>query len=200
MTVAIIESLPDAAWFGTAMVSLPIIPDVADPKTVVGFKGDTWFMFDTSANDYIQYAASANESWFNPADQTPGRGFWALFPETVVSAPYGIVPDQTSPKTIHLSAGWNLIGQPFVESVKWDLDAITIKQGQVTKTLKEAFSIGWVQYFAWGWNTDTSSASGGEYYLICDQSVISSAISDMAPWKAYWFRSYVDCDMIIPAP
>ena len=46
----------------------------------------------------------------------------------------------------------------------------------------------------------TSNPSGGAYYLVCDPALISGAIGEMAPWRAYWFKAGVECDLIMPAP
>lgn len=185
-------------WVRLAMVSLPIIPFDKDPKLVVGFHSNYWVRYDPVAGAYVQYPDMS--TWFDPTSSTPGRGFWAGFVGERSVVPCGIVPDQSQPVVIQLKSGWNLIGQPFIEAVKWDLTRIRVRRGSQEKSLDEARDAGWVRDYAWGWQPDRESETGGAYYLVCDPSIIPGAVGEMAPWRAYWFRALVDCELILPPP
>ncbi|MDH7601929.1 MAG: Ig-like domain-containing protein, partial [Armatimonadota bacterium] len=185
-------------WIRLAMVSVPIIPFDKDPKLVVGFHSDYWVSYDPTAGAYVQYPDQ--KTWFDPTSSAPGRGFWAGFVGEPSAVPAGIVPDQTQPVTIHLKKGWNLIGQPFISAVPWDLSRIRVQKDSVEKSLEEARDVGWVRDYAWGWQPDAESSSGGAYYLVCDPSLIPGSVGELAPWRAYWFRALVDCDLILPPP
>lgn len=197
LVVTVVEALPGANWQSLAMVSLPIIPDDADPKLEVGFYGSSWVMYRPDISNYVKYPDA--QTWFNPAASTPGRGFWAGFAGPA-AVPSGMVPAQDQAKTIRLQAGWNLIGQPFISPVVWDLNAIQVRRGTEVKRLIDARKAGWVKDYAWGWEPDPGSAAGGAYYVVCDPTVIAGAVGEMVPWRAYWVRASVECDLIVPAP
>jgi subtilisin-like proprotein convertase family protein len=185
-------------WVRLAMVSVPIIPFDKDPKLVVGFHSNYWVSYDPVAGAYLQYPDPA--TWFDPTSSAPGRGFWAGFIGGPTTTPAGIVPDQTQPVVIQLKKGWNLIGQPFINAVPWDLTKIVIRKDSQEKSLEEARDAGWVRDYAWGWQPDRQSESGGEYYLVYDPAIIPGSVGELKPWRAYWFRALVDCDLILPPP
>jgi hypothetical protein len=188
ISVDLVSVSPGEAWHGAAMVSLPIIPDRADPAAVVAFNG--WYAYDPAVG-YIGYAD--HRSWFEPTSSTPGRGFWAYLPADGVPSPCGTVPAQNQPVTIHLKPGWNLIGQPFTAPVDWNSSAITITTASGTRPLREARDA--VANYAWGWNT-----AAGAYYLVGDPAILPDAVGILQPWQAYWVKAFVECDMKIPAP
>ncbi len=191
LTVTYMDAAPGDAWIGTAMVSLPIIPDSTDPKPVVGFFEDNWFAFNTSLNAYAGYADLF--SWFDPQDATPGRAFWASF-DGSAGAPYGTIPPQDQPATIHLEQGWNLIGTPFITSIAWDEDAMLVSEdGQSWLPLGQASDV--VAAFAWGWVQDPEDPFNGWYTLVCDDSVVGNAQHTLEPWRGYWLRAYRECDL-----
>jgi len=193
LVVTTIEVGPDvaAAWHGTAMISLPIIPDLPDPKLVVPFVTGSWFAFDPVARACRGY--SDHGSWLEPASSTRGRGFWARFAAGARPDPCGTVPDQTQPVSIHLLPGWNLVGQPFVSQAKWDLGAIQVNVGGVRKALRDASDA--VLSYAWGWDPVKAAC-----YLVYDTSVVPSAYGYLAPWQAFWIKAIRECDLILPAP
>jgi hypothetical protein len=191
-----------AAWRGLAMVSLPIIPDAADPKVVVGFYGTQWAMFRPEANAYVSYSNDPNHlTWFEPATATPGRGFWTYF-DSAVGVPFGIVPAQNQAAVIHLKTGWNLIGQPFASAVTWNTNAIKVRDGSDERSLAAATQAGWIRDFAWGWRPDPKPGApfAGSYFLVADPFVVTGATGVLEPWQAYWLKAAKDVDLIIPVP
>jgi hypothetical protein len=195
LTITYVNTEPGDAWKGLAMVSLPIIPDDADPQAATGFEEDGWCSFLTASNRYAVYPDRA--TWFEPASATPGRGFWAYFESA--SVPYGTVPAQDRPATIHLLPGWNLIGTPFVSDVTWDLGTVTVKEPTgVAAPLREMTGV--VAGFLWGWRQDATDPTRGSYYLVYDAALASGVENRIRPWQAYWIRAYRECDLIIPPP
>ena len=174
------------------MVSLPIVPDQTDPEAVVGFYSNGWYAYDP-ASGYLGY--SNHLSWFDPRDETPGRGFWARFPASGGASPCGTIPAQNEPRTIHLYAGWNMIGQPFTGSVTWDVAAITVVRttGATAEPLVDCGDA--VCDYAWGWDPVKSS-----YYLVADANSATGAVGELRPWQAYWLLAYKECDLILPPP
>jgi len=195
LKVTVISAAPGTAWTGLAMVTVPLIPDEKDPKPIVGFRNNDWSAYLTTSGAYATYPNTA--SWFDPQSSTPGRGFWAFFQTAL--APTGTIIDQTKSAKIHLYRGWNLVGQPFINAVKWDLSAIQITYGTSVMALGDAANTGLVAGYAWGWRPDSSLAARGEYFLVYDSSIIPGVIDQLQPWQAYWIRSTVSCDMEFPA-
>jgi len=192
LTVTYSDLRPGSLWSGTALVSLPLVPDNPDPGPSAGFVGNGWFAYDPAAG-YVGYPD--HKTWFEPAASTPGRGFWAFFPSGgSTAAPCGTIPPQNQPATIHLEPGWNLIGAPFVTPAKWSLTRITVREsGRAPVALRDAYYR--VTDYAWGWDSSTSN-----YYLVCDPSVVPSAKGTLDPWLGYWIRAKKACDLILPAP
>lgn len=192
IAVTYVYAQPGVAWQRSAMVSLPIIPDFADPKRVTGFDQSGWCTYDAVSRSYTTYPERA--TWFDPADLTPGRGFWAQFATNWIANPTGMVPPQNEAKSIRLMPGWNLIGQPFILPVRWSRTAIMVREpGQAPKSLLNAGDV--VADYIWGWNSRV-----GAYYMVCDQQLYPTAVGTMDPWQAYWIRAFRECDLILPAP
>ncbi len=193
LSVTYTNEQPGSAWQGMVMVSLPIIPDQTDPLQVAGFSGNGWYEYDAAGGQYLQYPNQ--QTWFTTPSATPGRGFWASFPTSGGTGACGTIPAQNQSVTIHLYAGWNLIGQPFVNSVTWDVSAITVvpTPGTAAQPLEDSGDE--VADYAWGW--DPAKAS---YYLVMDSNFASGTVGQLAPWQAYWIRAYQECDLILPPP
>jgi hypothetical protein len=190
--VTYIESSPDEGWNGLSMVSLPVIPDYTDPKLTVAFSNNYWLAYLPSSNSYIKYGSSGLNSklcWFEPRDSAIGKGYWALFTGTV-PVPTGTVPKQTSAVKIHLYPGWNLIGLPFISEVKWDLSALQVESGSIIKSLADSANI--VLNHGWGWDTVKK-----EYYLVYDNSILSTVAGYLKPWQGYWVKAFAECNLVI---
>ena len=196
LTVNYVDVVPGDAWSGVGMVSLPIIPDEADPKVVTGFSSNMWCTFLPAIGQYVIYPDQ--RVFFEPADETPGRGFWARF-IAQPAVPYGTIPPQDQPVTIHLKAGWNQVGTPFLSEVVWDTTRLMVREPNgVAVPMCDAPDL--TPGTAWGFRQYPDNPSTGEYYLIADTSVVPGAENTMQPWKAYWIRAFRDCDLIVPSP
>ncbi len=193
LTVTYTDAQPGNAWQGVAMVSLPIIPDDTDPEEAVGFTGNFWYEYVSSSGEYLGYSDQA--TWFTTPSATPGRGFWASFQSGTTTQVCGTIPAQNQPQTIHLYAGWNLIGQPFISSVTWDVSAIKVVTTAGTNPVPLEDAPQAVADYAWGRNPVNN-----EYYLIMDSNYAPTTVGTLAPWQAYWIYAYMDCDLVLPAP
>ena len=196
VTVTYVDAVPGAAWTGLAMVSLPIIPDEIDPELETGFSGDYWCTFLPDVNSYAVYPEGS--TWLDPPESTPGRGFWACF-DPQAATPYGTIPAQDQPATIHLTTGWNLVGTPFLSEVKWDISKLTVSGPDGSaRALSSASDL--TLGYAWGWRQDPNDPRTGSYYLVYDSSIVPGVDDKLAPWRAYWIKANRDCDLIVPAP
>lgn len=188
-----------ANWTGLAMVSVPLIPDDPDPKQIAAFDTSLWASYFPNLGKYVLYSNDPGQlTWFIPADNTPGRGFWARFTDQV-TVPQGTIPAQDQPMTIHLLRGWNLVGNPFLSAVKWDVNAIQVQEpGAAATSLKIARKV--VANYAWGWKQNPSDPYRGSYYLVYDSAIKPGSNDTLEPWQGYWIKAYKECDLIIPAP
>lgn len=193
LEITVINSVPGDVWQGLRMVSLPIIPDDEDPKLVVGFAGNSWALYDAFESNYSVYPDA--HTHFSPNKNVMGQGFWARFESGSTSSPCGMIPDQSEAKTIKLYSGWNMIGQPFIKPLKWDISKIKVKIGAVEKTLALAAEENLIDDYAWGWNP-----TDWQYYIVYDPAVVPGATDSMASWEGYWIKAYVDCEIVLPSP
>jgi len=190
--ITVVDSMPGSAWQGLSMVSLPIIPDDSDPKTVVGFAGNSWAIYSNIDSKYFVYPDV--ETYFNPTSSAIGKGYWTKFSAGATPSPSGIIPDQTVATTIKLNAGWNLIGQPYIKPIVWNTTNIKVKVNNDTKTMALAAAESLIDDYALGYDPTAKS-----YYLVYDPTLVPEATGSMAPWEGFWIKAYVDCDLILPA-
>ncbi|MCX6376650.1 MAG: right-handed parallel beta-helix repeat-containing protein, partial [Armatimonadetes bacterium] len=189
------EYVPEGVLYGIAMVSLPIIPSASDPKQVMQFDGNLWFVYSPATKAYAAYPNRA--TWFEPTSATPGRGFWARFSQPV-PLPTGGVPPQHEAVPIHLLPGWNIIGNPFMSPLRWDLSAMMVRGSTgVAKTYMESLNL--VAPYAWGWRQDPADPYHGAYYAISDPSYMVGE-DTLQPWAACWLKAKQACDLILPPP
>lgn len=179
---------------GIAMVGVPIIPDETDPKLVIPFQANRWYAYKPSSRSYAVYPDGA--TWFEPASATPGRGFWARFDHPVV-VPIGTVPNQEEAVTVHLTPGWNLVGNPFQLPMVWDWSRIRVRAvGGAETFLGESQHL--VSPYAWCWRQNDDNPYQGIYQVLCDQSYIVVGTGTLDPWAACWVKAKRECDLILP--
>ncbi len=168
---------------GLQLIALPVVSEDADARRVLNFEADKLAGY-ASGTGYVRYPNTS---------LGVGRGYWVQMPNAQVPSIRGEVPDDAAPLTIPLQQGWNLIGNPWLENLTWDLSAIQVELGGQTKSLAEAQSAGWVEDYAWGWN-------GSRYVLVYDASVVPGVSSQMQAWRGYWVYAHQACNLVLPSP
>ncbi len=191
-TTVIVNCLPSApgdAWKGLSLVSVPVFRNDEDPKASVGFYEDQWLTYVDGK--YARYPDRG--TFFYQLEGIPPRGYWAYFADPAPAYPCGEVLSQKNSVDITLDNGWNLIGQPFLFAVDWDLDDIQVGMWGDWTPLRDSSVL--VDTYAWGWDNVR-----GEYYLVADTSEVTGAVGQLDPWRGYWIRAKMACDLRLPAP
>ncbi|NLC55302.1 MAG: hypothetical protein GX774_00510, partial [Armatimonadetes bacterium] len=120
----------------------------------------------------------------------PGVGYWVLASEPTALHFSGQPTKEPFP--IQLIAGWNLISSPVMTPVVWDPLTIQVTKDGVTKSLVDATDAGWVEQYAFGWDSQA-----GKYVMVGDPSIPGAATQQLLPWRAYWVRARENCTLLL---
>jgi len=85
---------------------------------------------------------------------------------------------QLDEQDIELKPGWNLIGNPFVYPVYWGQVLVWNKLGNVTVSLDQAVTNGWISKTLFTWVPEI-----GAYASFRDNDYL------LLPWRGYWVRA-----------
>ncbi|MCS6829481.1 MAG: hypothetical protein NZ749_02445, partial [bacterium] len=174
---------------GLSLISLPMLPLDANPASVLGID-----------------PAQLRIAWWDPvagayrtADDItalePGKAYWVRLSAPVERLLAGV----RAPDTIRLKPGWNLFGVTHARgAVVWDVQRIRVLHGDLLLTLAQAQQAGWIEDYAWGWQQDANDPSRGSYVLIYDASLIPGIRNTLEPWRGYWIKANVECEVILP--
>lgn len=174
---------------GLSIISLPMLPLDANPASVLGID-----------------PAQLRIAWWDPVagayrtanDITalePGKAYWVRLPAAVERLLSGV----KAPSIIRLQPGWNLFGVTQAQgAVVWDVQQIRVRKDQQILTLAEAQQAGWIEDYAWGWQQDANDPNRGSYVLIYDANLIPGIRNTLEPWKGYWIKANVECELILP--
>jgi len=168
---------------GLRLIALPVVSEEPNAQRVLGFEADKLAVYEP-ASGYVRYPSVALQV---------GRGYWVQLPTAQRPTIRGDVPDESQPFTIPLQQGWNLIGNPWLESLSWNLSALQVSLGGQTKSLAEAQVAGWLEDYAWTWD-------GSKYVLVYDNSIVPGVLSQLGAWQGCWVYAHQACNLILPAP
>ncbi len=124
-----------------------------------------------------------------------GQGFW-LFGSKTGAGSVSIASDaslvglsdgkQTQPVIIPVSAGWNLVANPFLYPVYWGQLLVYNKTENLVLPLDKAVAKNWLSLTLYSYNAD----KGAYEYL-------RTLSSQLMPYKSYWLRSRFSLQLII---
>ena len=169
---------------GVRLVSYPVTGPT-DPKSVFAFDDDKWAWYDPTSGYLL-----------HPNSQTNlqvGKGYWAKFVQDTKPNVEGNLPDATQTFSITLKKGWNLIGNPWLVDLVWDLSSIRVKIGGQEKALKDLGENEGVEPYAWRWN-------GSNYRLVFDRTIITGVDYTLPSWEGAWVYAHTDCELVLPPP
>ena len=179
------------------LISIPLIPiqptpvTAFNPKDASGVSVDvsflnaiTWVLGSGGTGSYI----ALNSTPFFPAI-TNGQGYW-IRPNMQMSInPIGRLYDQTTPFSINLKEGWNLIGTAYLTDTSWSGTQVR-SNGVLQNVLLPAQTI--IRPVAWGYDPVSGS------YLLVDGK--TPATDSLKSGSGYWVRAMADCELVFPAP
>jgi len=173
---------------GLSLISVPMLPLEANPAAVLGI-------------DPTQLRIA----WWDPVAGTyrfgnditaleAGKAYWVRLPAPAQRLLAGV----RASRMVHLQPGWNLFGITTESPVVWDVQRIQVRANNQVLSLAQAQQAGWIEDYAWGWQQDPADPNRGNYVLIYDASLIPGIGNQLEPWKGYWIKANVECDLILP--
>ncbi len=127
----------------------------------------------------------------------PGEGYFIKATTPIQPNLYG--NPITGEIVIPLQPGWNLIANPTLEPIEWDLEAVQVQQGSTRKSLQEAQQSGWLEDYLWVWQQSADDPMRGQYALVYDPQVLPNVAGTLAPWQAYWILAREECTLVLNA-
>jgi hypothetical protein len=169
-----------STWTGTGDTDCPNEPPDCDPGVVCSPNCDGYWGNESGV---------INE---NATTIIPGKGLfiWSYKSFDPTDAEGDEISD--SSYTLSLSAGWNLIGNPYGARVS--LCNCEVTYNSTTKSYEEAVSSGWIGNVVDIWN--------GVAYVDIPQSCDEPDKLEpwLEPWKGYWIMAYHNLNLIIIEP
>ncbi|NLC57708.1 MAG: hypothetical protein GX774_12785 [Armatimonadetes bacterium] len=158
---------------GLSMVSTPYDYSTRDPGNLLGLATNQVKIAHWVGTRYAYYPEAPADRFRN------GAGYFLLLDKAVSLTQEGTPIDTSKPKALRLTAGWNMIGNPFPFAVNW-FDA-QVQVGAETISLNEAISRDLIKNALWTY-------SNGEYRLAFQ----------LMPWEGYWVKATQDLTVLIP--
>lgn len=143
--------------------------------TLIGYAGVKLAVFDTANFAYDvtpNGAASAVRL---------GVGYWARFPQAVIFSTQGAAASTSTPFAIALTAGWNMIGDPFTTSAP--LTSLTFGKSAVSFSVATSGANAIVSPTFWSYVPSSNSYA---------------AATSLDAQKAYWVYAYASTTMYVP--
>lgn len=179
---------------GLRLIGMPVQSENPDPKAVFAFEGNKWARYHPAQGKYILYDNDpTGYTRFADAAGVPGRGYWVRLAQETVPQIWGALPDDSQPLSIPLKAGWNQIGNPWLQELVWDTATVKVQIGNVTKSLRELQTGEGVDPYLWRWD-------GNRYRLVYDSALLPGVENRLPAWEGAWVYAHTDCQLILPPP
>lgn len=151
-----------------------------DPSTL---KLARW---DPAQEAYRTYQSNPNDAFLQ---QAPGRAFWLRLDEPLMLNIAG-EPVTQDPFPVQLTAGWNMVGNPFGHDLRWQ--GVTVLAGGTVYTLPESNSQGITRDFVWTWNPFTNA-----YQLVSEYE--GWGLKTVRQGAGFWILALQNCELRLPS-
>ena len=171
---------------GLNMISVPYDYSGQPLDTLFGYANVHLATWDTLGVSYA-YTPTA------PADALRlGRSYFVKLPTAVTLTRVGTPADPTTDFSLPLSAGWNMIGDPFLVPVS--LSAMHVSSSGVVSTFSTAVSGAplLASSLLYSYNQSANGGKGG--YVTLQTS------GALQPGQGYWIYAYSNVTLIVPHP
>lgn len=183
---------PAAPWQpGLYLCAVPFEFENPDPAAVfgsaAGLKLARWTA-DAAGGSYTYYGQAGSFPGL-----APGVGFWLAASDATALAlqQAGAPVTEAAPFAIPLSAGWNMVGNPFCGEVEWG--AVQVRRGGETVSLETAAHNAWIRPYAWAYDP------AAKQYVLLD-AAYPGARRILPVWEACWVRALVPCQLLVAPP
>ena len=127
----------------------------------------------------------------NPADTIrPGQGYWARFTTGTNLIDHGTTDSSTTPVTMTLNPGWNMIGGTQTSAIA--LSSLTIQTAGPIAGIPYSFSAAVASGIVS--NTLYTYQAGDTAY-----ETVNGSSGSLTPYEGYWIFAYVTCKVTFPA-
>lgn len=170
---------------GWKMVSIPVGLSAAEASKILTIPGLQIYRWDPAAAD-----SAATSKFVVPATIEPGKSYWVKNPSgTGTVSVTGALIDQTQGLSVPLSAGWNMVANPYIFSIAWG--AVKVAQGTNVYSLSQAATAGIIGNFFYSFSGSFT------------QNTI--AATQLQPQEGYYVYAYQPANLILmpdsaPAP
>jgi len=172
------EKVLTAGWH---MISVPgDVCGANDPEAVFGDDVSPLYLFhfDPQAGRYKMYPPSGE------LVISPGKGYWIrLYDMAILDVDLRRTSESLA--TIALSPGWNQIGHPL--SLPVPISALQVRYKEQELSLLDAQARDWVSGYLFRYDPIKQR-----------YEVVDPMEGCLEPWRGYWMRAYVDCELVIP--
>ena len=178
------SSVVGAVSTGWTLFSLPLEPVNPDPAVVLaGTRVDGYLIrWDNPSQSQYMY-----DVW-NPSifgNLNTSEGYW-LMADSPYTFSYQAFAGCAAMRDVPLpSAGWAIVGCPFLTNAKWE-DIMVTNGGTTVGMRTAAKTNNWLSAFGFWWD----SASQSQYDIGLPEDWPSA--TEMQPWHGYWVNTYVN--------